>query len=133
MLLVLKEQAFLQDTATLCVVVVRHCGYTAIIKVARDVKRKSSASDIDIDDQPDGGANALNMNRFYIIIFYMPPENNKSATLFYLYMISGITSCMDNCCIFNLHCSYSFKTDVQLKSSIPKISYRLFSGGSTFS
>lgn len=44
--------------------VVRHCGYTAIVKVVGDVKRKKfMAQDIEIDDQPDGGANALNINR----------------------------------------------------------------------
>lgn len=44
--------------------VVRHCGYTAIVKVVGDVKRrKFMAQDIEIDDQPDGGANALNINR----------------------------------------------------------------------
>lgn len=46
------------------IVVVRHCGYTAIVKVIGDVKKKCMAQDIEIDDQPDGGANALNINRF---------------------------------------------------------------------
>lgn len=44
---------------------VRHCGYTAIVKVVGDIKvDKSLPLDIEIDDQPDGGANALNINRF---------------------------------------------------------------------
>lgn len=56
---------FLQDTSSLSCVVVRHGGYTAIVKVVGDVKRgKSLAQDVEIEDQPDGGANALNINRF---------------------------------------------------------------------
>lgn len=45
--------------------VVRHCGYTAVVKVAAEVNwdGKPIPKDIDIDDQPEGGANALNVNR----------------------------------------------------------------------
>lgn len=59
----------LQDTSTLGVVVVRHCGYTAVVKVAAEVNwnGKPIPQDIDIEDQPDGGANALNVNRSVII------------------------------------------------------------------
>lgn len=52
-----------QDTSSLCVVVVKHCGYTAVVKVVGEVD-SSLPQDIKIDDQPDGGANALNINRF---------------------------------------------------------------------
>lgn len=46
-------------------VIVRLCGYTATVKVVGDVKkRKCDAQDIEIDDRPDGGANALNINRY---------------------------------------------------------------------
>lgn len=56
---------FLQDTSSLGVVIVRHCGYTATIKVVGNVKKtKFETQEIEIDDQPDGGANALNINRF---------------------------------------------------------------------
>lgn len=59
----------LQDASTLGVVVVRHCGYTATVKVVGDVKKgNSTALDIHIGDQPDGGANALNINRYTVII-----------------------------------------------------------------
>lgn len=61
----LNEQIPLQDNSTLGVVIVRHCGYTAIVKVSGDVKKGSnSIQDIDIEDQQDGGANALNVNRY---------------------------------------------------------------------
>ncbi|CAA6670472.1 unnamed protein product [Spirodela intermedia] len=56
------ENVVFHDTSTLGAVIVRHCGYTATVKVPQDVKRKHSASDIEIEDQPDGGANALNLN-----------------------------------------------------------------------
>lgn len=51
------------------VVIVRHCGYTATVKVVGDVKKgKLTAQDIEIDDQLDGGANSLNVNRFDCLI-----------------------------------------------------------------
>lgn len=53
-----------QDISSMGTVIVRHCGYIAIVKVVGEVKNElHSARDIDIDDQPDGGANALNINR----------------------------------------------------------------------
>ncbi|KAK6120470.1 hypothetical protein DH2020_045780 [Rehmannia glutinosa] len=57
------------DTSSLGVVVVRHCGFTATVKVVGDVKRgRSLAQDIDIEDQPDGGANALNINSLRVML-----------------------------------------------------------------
>ncbi|KAB2077910.1 hypothetical protein ES319_A06G125800v1 [Gossypium barbadense] len=57
------ENVVVHDTSALGTVIVRHCGYTAIVSVVGDVKKeKSGARDIEIDDQPDGGANALNIN-----------------------------------------------------------------------
>ena len=46
-------------------VVVRHCGFTAIVKVAAEINLDGGSlpQDIDIEDQSDGGANALNVNR----------------------------------------------------------------------
>jgi protein TIF31 len=55
----------MQDTSSLSTVIVRLCGYTATVKVVGNVKKKKfDAQDIEIDDLPDGGANALNINRF---------------------------------------------------------------------
>lgn len=49
------------------IVIVRQCGYTAIVKVVGDVKKaKYDAQDIEIGDQQGGGANALNINRFVL-------------------------------------------------------------------
>lgn len=54
----------LQDTSSLSLVIVKHCGYAATVKVVGKVKAgRDENQDIVIDDQPDGGANALNINR----------------------------------------------------------------------
>uniref|UniRef100_A0A5B6ZE29 Clu domain-containing protein n=1 Tax=Davidia involucrata TaxID=16924 RepID=A0A5B6ZE29_DAVIN len=63
------ESVVVRDTSSLGVVVVRHCGYTAIVKVVGDVKKgKCMAQDIEIDDQRDGGANALNTNSLRVLL-----------------------------------------------------------------
>ncbi|KAI3521210.1 hypothetical protein L1887_10671 [Cichorium endivia] len=57
------ESAVVHDTTSLGTVFVRHCGYTATVKIVGDIKKsKFISQDISIDDQPDGGANALNIN-----------------------------------------------------------------------
>ncbi|CAL5439140.1 unnamed protein product [Camellia sinensis] len=64
------ESATVHDTSTLGVVVVRHCGYTAVVKVAAEVnwEGKLIPQDIDIEDQPEGGANALNVNSLRMLL-----------------------------------------------------------------
>nr|XP_016452281.1 PREDICTED: protein TSS isoform X2 [Nicotiana tabacum] len=64
------ESATVHDTCTLGVVVVRHCGYTAIVKVAAEVNWGSNPipQDIEIDDQAEGGANALNVNSLRMLL-----------------------------------------------------------------
>ncbi|VAH37969.1 unnamed protein product [Triticum turgidum subsp. durum] len=67
------ESVVAKDSSTLGVVIVKHCGYTATVKVSgrtknsSDGKQTSDISDhldeipnIDVDDHPDGGSNALN-------------------------------------------------------------------------
>ena len=69
----------IQDSLTLGVVIVKHCGYTATVKVSgctkdcNDGKQTCDTSDnfdgmlnIDVHDHPDGGSNALNVNMFDI-------------------------------------------------------------------
>eukprot|EP01018_Ginkgo_biloba_P024485 Gb_20705 [translate_table: standard] len=58
------ESTTIHDTATLGVVIVRHHGYSALVKAMREIKKgvESLPRDIDIEDQPEGGANALNIN-----------------------------------------------------------------------
>ncbi|XP_019445087.1 PREDICTED: protein TSS-like [Lupinus angustifolius] len=58
-----QENVIVHDTSSLAVVVVHHCGYTATVKVVGNLnKKKLNDQDIEIDDQPDGGANSLNIN-----------------------------------------------------------------------
>lgn len=46
-------------------VFVRHCGFTATVKIVGDIKKaKFMSQDFVIDDQPEGGANSLNINRY---------------------------------------------------------------------
>lgn len=63
MLTKVSNHVILQDTSSIGVVVVRHFGYTAVVKVINDARKKNSGTDVLIDDQPEGGAHALNVNR----------------------------------------------------------------------
>ncbi|KAI3444062.1 hypothetical protein Pfo_000727 [Paulownia fortunei] len=64
------ESATVHDTSTLGVVVVRHCGHTAIVKVLAEVNWEGNSipQDIDIEDHPEGGANALNINSLRMLL-----------------------------------------------------------------
>ncbi|KAL5758379.1 hypothetical protein ACOSP7_020990 [Xanthoceras sorbifolium] len=62
------ENVVVHDTSSLGIVIVRHCGYTAIIKVVGNVKKGKCAQDIEIEDQLDGGANALNINSLRVLL-----------------------------------------------------------------
>lgn len=44
-------------------VTVRYCGYTAQVKVGNAKKGKFEGGELEIEDQPNGGSNALNINR----------------------------------------------------------------------
>lgn len=53
-----------QDTASLGLVFIRHRGYIVLAEAAGPVESGDDvATDVDVDEQPDGGANALNVNR----------------------------------------------------------------------
>ncbi|PWA35644.1 tetratricopeptide repeat (TPR)-like superfamily protein [Artemisia annua] len=58
------KSATVHDTSTLGIVVVRHFGYTSVVKVEGEVKwdGKQIPRDIEIEDQPEEIANALNVN-----------------------------------------------------------------------
>lgn len=65
------ESATVHDTATLGVVIVKHCGYTAVVQVPVDTKLASASlalQDIHIEDQPEGGSNALNVNSLRMLL-----------------------------------------------------------------
>lgn len=54
----------MQDVSTLGIINVRYCGYVAVVKVDYDKKsERPLPQNVDINDQTEGGANALNINR----------------------------------------------------------------------
>ncbi|XP_030456371.2 protein REDUCED CHLOROPLAST COVERAGE 2 [Syzygium oleosum] len=77
------ESATVHDTSTLGVVVVRHCGYTAIVKVSAEVDWEGNPipQDIDIEDHPEGGANALNVNSLRMLLHKSSSPQSSSAVL----------------------------------------------------
>ncbi|CAA7408118.1 unnamed protein product [Spirodela intermedia] len=64
------ESVTVHDTSTLGVVIIRYCGYTAVVKVPpEEISAGSSLlQEVNIDDQPDGGANALNVNSLRMLL-----------------------------------------------------------------
>uniref|UniRef100_A0A2N9HM86 Clu domain-containing protein n=1 Tax=Fagus sylvatica TaxID=28930 RepID=A0A2N9HM86_FAGSY len=75
------ESATVHDTSTLTVVVVRHSGYTAVVKVSTEVNWEGNPipQDIDIEDHPEGGANALNVNSLRMLL-HKPSTPQSSST-----------------------------------------------------
>ncbi|XP_043695697.1 protein TSS-like isoform X3 [Telopea speciosissima] len=75
------ESATVHDTATLGVVVVRYCGYTAVVKVPVEVNWEGSPmpQDIEIENQPGGGANALNVNSLRMLLNKVPATQTSSG------------------------------------------------------
>lgn len=72
------ESATVNDTATLGVVIVRHCGYTAIVQVPVEASLAGNLvtqSDINIEDQPEGGSNALNVNSLRMLLHKPPTQS----------------------------------------------------------
>ncbi|KAI4355771.1 hypothetical protein L6164_004511 [Bauhinia variegata] len=76
------ESVIVYDTSSLGVVVVSHCGYTATVRVVGNVNvRKPDSQDFEIDDQPDGGANAININSLRLLLhkFGADPSEMSSS------------------------------------------------------
>ncbi|KAI4325240.1 hypothetical protein MLD38_030655 [Melastoma candidum] len=62
------ESVIVHDTTSLGNVVVRHCGYTAQVKVVIKKTGKVEGHDLEIDDLPNGGANSLNLNSLRVLL-----------------------------------------------------------------
>ncbi|PIA34704.1 hypothetical protein AQUCO_03700173v1 [Aquilegia coerulea] len=64
------ENTAAHDTTTLGVVNVRYCGYIAVVKVRKESSNAGPGlqSRIEMIDQPDGGANALNINSLRLLL-----------------------------------------------------------------
>ena len=59
----------MQDIATLGVINLRYCGYIATVKVEQreSIEGSNPSQSIELLDQPDGGANSLNINRYFTL------------------------------------------------------------------
>ncbi|ERN14126.1 hypothetical protein AMTR_s00021p00245460 [Amborella trichopoda] len=67
------ENTAAHDIVTLGTVTVRYCGYIAVVKVdGSKTNEVTQLQDIDIMDQPEGGANALNMNSLRTLLHKRP-------------------------------------------------------------
>ncbi|XWS46230.1 hypothetical protein CRYUN_Cryun14cG0046600 [Craigia yunnanensis] len=76
------ENTAAHDISTLGVVNVRYCGYIAIVKVEGGENEKSSSPSQSVElEQPEGGANALNINSLRLLLHKtLPSEHNKPAS-----------------------------------------------------
>ncbi|XVE73715.1 hypothetical protein DITRI_Ditri11bG0140900 [Diplodiscus trichospermus] len=74
------ENTAAHDISTLGVVNVRYCGYIAIVKVEGRENEISSPPSQSIElEQPEGGANALNINSLRLLLHKTIPSENKTA------------------------------------------------------
>ncbi|TYH38821.1 hypothetical protein ES332_D12G136400v1 [Gossypium tomentosum] len=76
------ENTAAHDISTLGVLNVRYCGYIATVKVERRENQQSSHPSQSIElEQPEGGANALNINSLRLLLHKTKPsEPNKPAS-----------------------------------------------------
>ncbi|KAE9608329.1 hypothetical protein Lal_00025831 [Lupinus albus] len=76
------ESATVHDIPTLGAVIIRHSGYTAVVKVSAEKELEGSPNslEIDIENQPDGGANALNVNSLRILLHKSSTPQSSNAT-----------------------------------------------------
>ncbi|KAE9598036.1 hypothetical protein Lal_00003920 [Lupinus albus] len=74
------ENTAAHDTTTLGVINVRYCGYVAVVKVECGEMDCPSYQNTEFLDQPEGGANALNINSLRLLLNTTQSENNRSVT-----------------------------------------------------
>ncbi|GLT79770.1 hypothetical protein SLA2020_512470 [Shorea laevis] len=88
------ENTAAHDISTLGAVNVRYCGYIAIVKVeGREDKNCGSPSQSIELEQPEGGADALNINSLRLLLHKTATiEQNKPATVFELEELSASLS-----------------------------------------
>ncbi|KAA8520744.1 hypothetical protein F0562_014984 [Nyssa sinensis] len=76
------ENTAAHDIATLGVVNLRYCGYIVLVKVEgrENVKMGPPSQSLELLDQPEGGANALNVNSLRLLLHKRTAsEHNKTA------------------------------------------------------
>ncbi|KAB1208153.1 Clustered mitochondria protein [Morella rubra] len=77
------ENTAAHDIATLGVINVRYCGYVGIVKVVQRENDKAfnPSPSVDLLDQAEGGANALNINSLRLLLHKTTPsEHNKPVS-----------------------------------------------------
>ncbi|XP_039143172.1 LOW QUALITY PROTEIN: protein TSS-like [Dioscorea cayenensis subsp. rotundata] len=76
------ENTAAHDFATLGVVNIRYCGYIAVVKVEYNEKFKvdDAMQSVDINDHPEGGANALNINSLRMLLHKSPVLEQKRTS-----------------------------------------------------
>lgn len=75
------ENTAAHDIATLGFLNVRYCGFIAIVKVeVRDEKKASPPSQSIELEQPEGGANALNINSLRLLLYKTIPSEHTKQT-----------------------------------------------------
>ncbi|XP_010522920.1 PREDICTED: protein TSS [Tarenaya hassleriana] len=73
------ENTAAHDTATLGTINLRYCGYIAVVKIEECKEVSSSSQIVDLLEQPEGGANALNINSLRLLLHNSSPEQNKKT------------------------------------------------------
>ncbi|KAK9677235.1 hypothetical protein RND81_11G129700 [Saponaria officinalis] len=66
------------DVSSFGSVTIKYCGHTATVRVVGDVREDIEHHDIEVDDQPDGGANALNVYSLRHLL-HKPPNAEPSG------------------------------------------------------
>ncbi|PSS03941.1 Protein TSS like [Actinidia chinensis var. chinensis] len=76
------ENTAAQDIDTLGVVNVRYCGYIAVVKVEgkENVEMATPSQSPELLDQPEGGANALNINSLRMLLHKKAASEHNKAT-----------------------------------------------------
>ncbi|CAG7908815.1 hypothetical protein IGI04_039190 [Brassica rapa subsp. trilocularis] len=74
------ENTAAHDVATLGTISLKYCGYISVVKIEKENEKLSPPSQIvDLLEQPEGGANALNINSLRFLLHKSCPEQNKKT------------------------------------------------------
>ncbi|KAF3608639.1 hypothetical protein DY000_02044173 [Brassica cretica] len=74
------ENTAAHDVATLGTISLKYCGYISVVKIEKENEKLSPPSQIvDLLEQPEGGANALNINSLRFLLHKSSPEQNKKT------------------------------------------------------
>ncbi|ESQ36763.1 hypothetical protein EUTSA_v10006538mg [Eutrema salsugineum] len=72
------ENTAAHDVDTLGTISLKYCGYISVVKIEKESEKLNPPSQIvDLLEQPEGGANALNINSLRLLLHKSSPEQNK--------------------------------------------------------